>query len=132
MAAKVDPEKLDASIRAMIEKMKPGLHEPGIKGVLARMQTMVTPALTQWRSGEVNRSTDPNDVANALILLFGTTLSSEACAIFGMFDVENPDEHFGFVNDFLQGLGEEIAAMLQRPPGLRINNVSLDGAAGTA
>lgn len=106
---KVDPEKSEASIAAMVEGMKPALNEPGFKGVLARMQSTATPALVRFREAEINRGSDPTDVGNALMLLFATTLMSEACAIWGL---DPSDNHYSYINNMLKGIAAEFEEIL--------------------
>lgn len=124
---RTDPEKVEAAIAAMIEEMKPALAVPGVRGTLARMQTMVTPAVLRWRSSEVNRGTDPNDIANALVGLISSTLVAEATAVYGM---EPTYDHYNFINSMLQGIAEEFGSMLNGAGGIKMKSVAMD-VAGT-
>lgn len=112
---RVDPEKMEQQLALMQKAMAEQVNRPGTHGVIARMQMMVMPALYRWRTAEMNRiECDPNEIANALIALFATTLFSEACSVYGE---PIDDDHYKFLNGFMMGMGEEVAAMLagQRP-----------------
>lgn len=128
MPAKVDPEKLEAALAAMIEEMKPGLNMAGLTGTIARMQTEVNPALPRWRANEVNRATDPNHVSNAMVALIASTLVSESQAVYGP---GATDEHYGYINAVLQGIAEEFGSMLHGGSGMKVSPVHMEFA-GTA
>jgi hypothetical protein len=129
MVALVDPEKLEAALASMIEEMKPGLDRSGLVGVIARMQTQVNPPMNRWRAAEVNRGTDPNDVANALVALIAGTLVSEATAVYGR---EISDDHYGFINMMLQAIAEEFGSQLNGEGGVKSSVIAMDDVAGRA
>lgn len=107
---RVDPEKMEAELAALRKAMESQVNLPGARGTIARMQMQVLPALTRWRTGEINRiEFDPNDVANALVALISCTLFSEACSVYGD---EIASDHYKFFNNMMQGIAEEFGALL--------------------
>lgn len=110
MAVHLDLNVLERSLAETQARHKPNLDAPGLVGVHARIHHDVLPALTRFRAQEVNNNSDPNEVAQALLSLFAATLMSEATAVHGK---QISDGHYGFINRFLQALGEEVAAMFE-------------------
>jgi hypothetical protein len=106
----VDIEVIEAQLEQMKERMEPGLEADGWLGVVARMQHDVLPALTLWRTQEMNRlDADPNVISEALITLFASTMFSEVCAVLGP-DVG--DKHYSSFNRMLQALATEGGSFL--------------------
>jgi hypothetical protein len=112
---RVDPEKIEAELAAFLEREGPKALQPGFPGVVARAQIALLPTITRWRVQEMNRlGADPNEVANALVMMIASTLTGEAMSVYGQ---EANDEHFSFINNMLRGIGEECGALLTRQIG---------------
>jgi hypothetical protein len=107
---RIDPEKIEAELAAMQKAMALQANLPGPPGAIARMQMAVLPALTRWRTAEINRDVNPNDVANALVALFAATLYSEVTTVYG---TEIDDDHYQFLNKMMLGIGQEVGAFLE-------------------
>jgi hypothetical protein len=117
---RVDPEKIEADLAAVLLREIEKTKESGFVGVMARAQVALLPAITRWRLGEINRlDADPNEVANALLRIFSSTLVGEAYSVHG---TKVDEDHFQFVNLMLRGIGEECGALLtNNVPGVTVH-----------
>lgn len=120
MAVHLDLESLERSLADTQARHRPNIEAPGLTGVHARIHHDVLPALTRFRAKEVNNNSDPNEVAQALLSLFASTLVSEATAVNGK---EIGADHYGFINRFLQALGEEVGEMFEGGDNYHATNI---------
>ncbi len=109
MAIHIDPTKIEATIADFVARETPNMTAEGLRGVIARAQVTLQPELLRFRSGEMNRDTHPDHVAHALVMMFASTMISEANSCYGP---EAGEPHYSFINNVLQAFGEECGRLL--------------------
>lgn len=107
---RVDPEKVEAQLTAMVAALAPHLDGSEANNVLARMQTLVVPAIIRWKLGEMARGVGENDLLNALVCLVSSQMAGIIGEVVGSADFGK--EHFALANNLLQPIGEEIGAIM--------------------
>jgi len=103
----IDPEKVEQQLANMVAALAPHVEGDALTNVVARIQTAVIPAFIRWKAGEMNRQSDTNSVLNAVVAF----MSSQMVGVIG--DVAaSEEEAFQIANNMLQGIGEEVGAVL--------------------
>lgn len=107
---RVDPEKVEAEIAAMVASLADHCEGTTPDDVLHRMQMQVIPAFIRWKLGEMNRSVDENSVLNAVVAFVASQMVSTVVEVIG--DPEIEEAHFTLTNKLLRAIGEEVGAIM--------------------